>query len=94
MDVAACNVVEPCFRRHPGGHRGGSVFHEVLPDSGPLETDVDTEVMQVPHRTDSSPQEHRRRMDSAAAENNLVGFESMFLAALHRHDADRLCSFK
>src|SRR6516164_5624531 len=54
----------------------------------------DTEVAQMPDRSDAHPQQHRRRMNSPTAQNYLIASKLYCLMADHGANADTACIFE
>src|SRR6516165_8415042 len=54
----------------------------------------DTEVAQMPDRSDARPQQHRRRMNSPTAQNYLIASKLHCLMADHGANADTACIFE
>src|SRR6516162_4612317 len=70
------------------------MVHQPLADTSACCPHADTEVAQMPDRSNARPQQHRRRMNSPKAENYLVGSKLHCLMTDHGANADTACIFE
>src|SRR6516165_8128777 len=70
------------------------MVHQPLADTSACCPHADTEVAQMPDRSNARPQQHRRRMNSPTAENYLVGSKLHCLMTDHGANADTACIFE
>src|SRR5262249_49346080 len=70
------------------GDRYRRMVHQPLTNAGAARAYLDAKVAKMPDRPDPGPQQHRRRMDGAAAQDHLVAAKFRRLAFDHRTNAD------
>ena len=64
------------------------MVHQPLADTGARRAHGNAEIAQMPDRPDPGSQQHRRRMDGAAAQDDLVTAKLDRLAVDHCENAD------
>src|SRR6516164_2733478 len=67
------------------------MVHQPLANTSACCPHGDTEVAQMPDRSDARPQQHRRRMDSPTAQNYLIASKLHCLMPDHGANADTAC---
>src|SRR5271166_1730654 len=70
------------------------MVHQPLANTSAWCPHGDTEVAQMPDRSDARPQQHRRRMNSPTAQNYLIAAKLHCLVADHGANADAACIFE
>src|SRR6516164_11809786 len=70
------------------------MVHQPLADTSACCPHADTEVAQMPDRSDARPQQHRRRMNSPTTQNYLIAAKLHCLMADDGANADTACTFE